>query len=89
MGLSEEFIASTVFLDRAERVLPIEDRYDYHKTFLKGSIHSLSRGPEAICAPDELEISAEGWKIFVYAECGPLTRECGRLVLQLFRRLYP
>jgi hypothetical protein len=67
-------MTSMQFLDQAASVLPIEDRYDYHKSFLSGSVHSYCRNEKAICQNDELEVAATGWKILISASAGPLAR---------------
>jgi hypothetical protein len=65
---------SLQFLDRATSVLPIEERYDYHKSFLNGSIHSPCRDGKAVCQEDELEVTPTGWKLLISAGAGPLAR---------------
>ncbi|MDZ4849308.1 MAG: hypothetical protein SGI77_08435 [Pirellulaceae bacterium] len=70
---AQEAITSTTFLHQAKTVLPIEDRYDYHKTFLSGSIHSLKRSPQAVVSDDEIEIKSGEWTILVHPKSGPLT----------------
>jgi hypothetical protein len=58
------------FLSRAINVLPIEDRYAYHKSFLQGSIHLPARDPGESARADELSI-ADGYRI-VSPRGGPL-----------------
>jgi hypothetical protein len=65
---------SSAFLDRAASVLPIEERYDYHKTFLSGSIHSNRRRVGVVRRPDEIEIPESGWSLVSSSKAGDLTR---------------
>lgn len=65
---------SRQFLDRASSILPIEERYDYHKTFLADSVHSDCRQKDAFPGDDEFAIAADGWRLVIAADAGPLTR---------------
>jgi hypothetical protein len=51
------------FLAAAEDLLPTEERYAYHRSFLSGSIHRPGRDPTAVPTEDEVEVEAEGWSL--------------------------
>lgn len=59
------------FLQHATNVLPIEARYDYHKSFLSGSIHKPSRNPATMAGPAETALTAE-WSVVIPNDSGPL-----------------
>ncbi|MFN9914877.1 MAG: hypothetical protein ACK53L_19975, partial [Pirellulaceae bacterium] len=44
-------------------LLPTEERYAYHRSFLSGSIHRPGRDPTAVPTEDEVEVEAEGWSL--------------------------
>jgi len=59
--------ASTVstedFAREIERVLPKEQPFDYHKALSHGPIHMPQRNPEAMRRDNEMELTAQGWRI--------------------------
>jgi hypothetical protein len=65
LGGLGQLIASDAerFLAAAEDVLPTEERYTYHRSFLSGSIHRPGRDPTAVPTAEEMEVAAEGWSL--------------------------
>ncbi len=70
---SQSIFTSHDLVREAALALPVEERYDYHKTFLVGSIHSLKRSPDAVKQPNEAEIESGKWRIVHLQDAGPLT----------------
>ena len=58
------------FVTRASRLLPIEKRYDYHRTLKTGSIHRPLRDPAAKPTPKEMAVPDRGWKILTIRDAG-------------------
>ena len=73
---AQDSITADSFLEQAAGILPIEERYDYHKSFLTGSIHKPARDPAAEAGESESEITAE-WSILIPEGSGPLARYGG------------
>lgn len=55
--------AARAFEDEVERVLPPEERYDYHKRLADEPVHTARRNPAAILQPGELALAEQGWRI--------------------------
>jgi hypothetical protein len=73
LSRAEDFTSSRL-LERATQILPIEERYDYHKTFLSGSIHNYRRREETARDANELEVAKTSWRLVSLKECGGLVR---------------
>jgi hypothetical protein len=71
--LSQSNLTTSDMVREASRILPVEERYDYHKTFLTGSIHSLKRSSHAVLQPNEFAIESGKWQIVYPRQAGPLT----------------
>ena len=52
----------------AFRVLPVEERYAYHKVLKEGPIHRPRRDPAAEVSSDEVSLDAGGWKLLAAGE---------------------
>tara|TARA_R110002049_G_scaffold72490_1_gene186995 strand:+ start:105445 stop:107829 length:2385 start_codon:yes stop_codon:yes gene_type:complete len=66
-------IAAAEFLRQAVDVLPLEERYEYHRSFDSGSIHQPRRDVNAEPRGNELVVD-NTWTILASPQCGPLTR---------------
>jgi hypothetical protein len=68
----EERLTSAVFNADAFRLLSLGVPYEYHKVSKEGPVHSLRRDPNARVKSDEMEIAAEGWRLLVPSQAGPV-----------------
>ncbi len=73
------------FLSRAEEILPVEKPYDYHKTFLSGSVHRPLRSPEGKATDKEMVIEDSGWRIQIPIESGPVTKFAANDLQEFFK----
>lgn len=58
------------FLARALELLPVEERYAYHRALGQGPVHHGRRDASARPTDVEMEISEQGWDLVVAAETG-------------------
>ena len=66
------------FVREVERVLPEEQRYDYHKRLSEGPVHVARRDAEARQQPGELELPERGWKLVWRRQSSPLLQDAVR-----------
>tara|TARA_R110002096_G_scaffold55607_9_gene142505 strand:- start:246 stop:2579 length:2334 start_codon:yes stop_codon:yes gene_type:complete len=59
------------FLAEAQKVLPEEKPYDYHKALAKGPVHTLLRDAAAKAADNELAVDGNGWTLLTVEGAGP------------------
>ena len=55
--------STEAFAREVERVLPQEERFDFHKRLSAGPVHVPRRDPEARPRMDETELPPQGWKL--------------------------
>jgi len=65
---------AAAFLAEAREVLPVEERYDYHRRLKSGPVHRPLRAPGAEPGEGEMAIDEKGWTILVHADAGPVVR---------------
>ena len=68
----QDALTAAEFHRRAIEILPVEQRYEYHRTFDSGSIHKPLRDVDAVAGENEIVIDAN-WRIFASSTVGPLT----------------
>ena len=56
-------VSTDEFAREIERVLPKEQPFDYHKALSTDPIHKARRSPDATRRENEVELTAQGWRI--------------------------
>ena len=80
---SGQSVDADVFLKEAVKVLPIQPRYAYHKSFLDGSMHTPSRNPKTQPEEHEIEID-DDWRVVVLSS-GPLAQYGGKDTIEFLQ----
>lgn len=63
-------VTTEQFAREVERVLPEEERYDYHKRLSQEPVHVARRNSEAGPSADEFELPDHGWKLIWNQQSG-------------------
>lgn len=63
--------SAAAFLAEAQKVLPEEKPYDYHKSLAEGPVHKMLRDPEAEANDGEIAVDGEGWSVVIEEGVGP------------------
>jgi hypothetical protein len=67
-----------VFAREVERVLPRQERYDYHKWLSESPVHVTRRNTEARPRNSELELPERGWKLVWSQRSSPMLQNAVR-----------
>ncbi len=71
-------VTAEAFSREAERVLPQEKSYDYHKRLSSSPVHFLSRNSDARPTKDELTLPEQGWKLVWNRQGSPLLENAAK-----------
>jgi len=71
---SEDEWTSAAFMAQADKLLPIEQPYDYHHKLKEGPLHRLRRDSAAKPTDEEMSLPPTGWKVLIRADADPLVR---------------
>ncbi len=71
-AMAQPLFTREVFLEQALKVLPVEERYDYHKALTQGPLHQPDRSVGAPSTESELAIAPTGWTLHLAPDAGPL-----------------
>jgi len=59
------------FASKAYELLPVEQRYDYHRRLAYGHVHAPARNPDETAASHEISIDSD-WKLLIPESASPL-----------------
>jgi hypothetical protein len=66
------------FAREIERVLPLEQPYDYHKRLAESPVHVARRDPAARPLSGEMALPEHGWRFLWNRHCGPVLQNAVR-----------